>query len=244
VVLEPGLGESAAAMARWIAPDVARTTTVCVFDRAGHGRSEPGRATPAAAARDLHVLLERAHVPKPYVLAGHSLGGMFALSYAHRYPAEVAGVALIDSMHPHQTSPLTTMSPLLALLPTLARTGIARLLVDPKDGPPVEQARRFARDVAGMPAEQNDAAKLTTLGDRPLAVITAGKGSAAGWNAKQDDLAALSTASIHRIVAGSTHQSLIDDQGDAAQSSRGVRDVVNAVRARLDQRAAGKPAQR
>jgi hypothetical protein len=78
VILEPGLGESARAMARWIAPDVARTTTVVVYDRAGHGRSDAEPAAGADAARDLHVLLERAHVPGPYVLAGHSLGGMFA----------------------------------------------------------------------------------------------------------------------------------------------------------------------
>jgi pimeloyl-ACP methyl ester carboxylesterase len=249
VVLEPGLGESASAMARWIAPDVARTTTVCAYDRAGHGRSDPAPATPADAARDLHVLLERAHVPKPYVLAGHSLGGMFALSYTYRYPEHVAGVTLLDSMHPHQTSPLTGMNPLLAILPTLARTGLARLLVDPKDGPPVEQARQFARDVAGMPAEQNEAAKLTTLGDRPLTVVTAGTGSAAGWRAKQDDLAALSTNGVHRIIAGSTHQSLIDDQADAAQSSRAVRNVVEAVRlgapmVAIEHRSAERPATR
>ena len=73
-------------MGRWIAPDVARTTTVCVYDRAGHGRSDAALAKHADAARDLHVLLERAHVPGPYVLAGHSPGGMFALSYTHRYP--------------------------------------------------------------------------------------------------------------------------------------------------------------
>ena len=101
VVLEPGLGESASAIARRIAPEVARTTRVCVYDRAGHGRSDV--APNADAARDLHVLLERAHVPGPYVMAGHSLGGAFVLSYAHRYPSQVGGVVLLDSMHPHQT---------------------------------------------------------------------------------------------------------------------------------------------
>ena len=129
VILEPGLGESAPAMARWIAPDVARTTTVVVYDRAGHGRSDAEPAAGADAARDLHVLLERAHVPGPYVLAGHSLGGMFALSYAHRYPAEVGGIVLLDSMHPHQHNAFAGMDPLLALVPTLARTGLASLLV-------------------------------------------------------------------------------------------------------------------
>ncbi len=81
-----------------------------------------------------------------------------------------------------------------------------------------------------MPAELDRAAELTSLGDRPLAVITAGAGSAAGWSGQQDDLATLSSHSVHRIVAGSTHQSLIDDERDAAQSSRAIGDVVTAVR--------------
>lgn len=61
------------------------------------------------------MLLERSHIPGPYVIAAHSLGGMYALGYA------------LDSMHPQQTSMLAGADPLLGLLPTLARTGIARL---------------------------------------------------------------------------------------------------------------------
>ena len=80
-----------------------------------------------------------------------------------------------------------------------------------------------------MPAELNRAAKLTSLGDRPLAVVTAGTGSAAGWAGEQNDLATLSSNSVHRTVAGATHQSLIDDKRDAAQSSRAIGDVVRAV---------------
>src|SRR4051794_6208786 len=131
VVLEPGLGESASAIARRIAPEVARTTRVCVYDRAGHGRSDV--APDADAARDLHVLLERAHVPGPYVLAGRSLGGMFVLGYAHRYPSQVGGVVLLDSMHPRQTHTAADMGLVLDVVPTVARAGLARLLVNPKD---------------------------------------------------------------------------------------------------------------
>jgi pimeloyl-ACP methyl ester carboxylesterase len=229
VVLEPGLGESASAIARRIAPDVARTTRVCVYDRAGHGRSDV--APDADAARDLHVLLERAHVPAPYVMAGHSLGGMFVLSYADRYPSQVGGVVLLDSMHPRQShTAASDMGPVLAVVPTLARTGLARLLVDPRDGEPTAQARQFVRDVEQMPAQLNRAAKLTSLGNRPLGVVTAGKDSQPGWAAHQNDLATLSSNSFHRTVAGSTHQSLIDDQRDAAASSRAIRDIVIAVR--------------
>jgi pimeloyl-ACP methyl ester carboxylesterase len=216
-------------MARWIAPDVARTATVCAYDRAGHGRSDAAPAQGADAAHDLHVLLGRAHVPGPYVLAGHSLGGMFALSYAHRYPAQVGGVVLLDSMHPHQHNAFAGTDRLLAVVPTLARMGLARLLADPKDGRPTKQAAEFVRDVDAMPAQLDRAAKLTSLGDRPLAVLTAGTGSEPGWTGEQNDLATLSTNSIHRTVARATHQSLIDDKSDAAQSSRAIGDVVRAV---------------
>src|SRR4051794_31898442 len=66
VVLEPGLGESATAMARWIAPSVAPTTRICAYDHAGHGHSDPAPGNRDDAARDLHVLLERSHIPGPY----------------------------------------------------------------------------------------------------------------------------------------------------------------------------------
>jgi pimeloyl-ACP methyl ester carboxylesterase len=229
VILEPGLGESAGEMGRLIAPEVARTTTVVVYDRAGHGRSDAEPAAGVDAARDLHVLLRRAHVPGPYVLAGHSLGGMFALSYAHRYPAEVGGIVLLDSMHPHQHNAFAGTDPLLALVPTLARTGLASLLFDRKDGDPTAQARQLVRDIEEMPAELNRAAKLTSLGNKPLIVLSAGTGSLPGWAAQQNDLARLSTNSVHRTIPGATHASLIDDHVYAAQSSRAIRDVVKAA---------------
>src|SRR3954468_3103982 len=229
VILEPGLGESAGAMARWIAPDVARTTTVVVYDRAGHGRSDAEPAAGADAARDLHVLLQRAHVPGPYVLAGHSLGGMFALSYAHRYPAEVGGIVLLDSMHPRQHNAFAGADPLLALVPTLARTGLFNVLFDRKDGDPSAQTRQLVRDVEEMPAELNRAAQLTSPGNKPLIVLSAGTGSLPGWAGQQNGLARLSTDSLHRTIPGATHASLINDTTDAARSSGAIRDVVKAV---------------
>jgi pimeloyl-ACP methyl ester carboxylesterase len=108
---------------------------------------EPGLGESAGAMSQL----ERSRIPSPYVLAGHSLGGMYALSYAHRYPAQVAGIVLLDSMHPKQTGMLAGADPLLAMLPTLARTALARLFFHPKDGAP--QARRFVRDVHELPAD-------------------------------------------------------------------------------------------
>jgi pimeloyl-ACP methyl ester carboxylesterase len=216
-------------MARWVAPDVARSTTVCVYDQAGHGHSDPAPAR-VDAARDLHVLLARAHVAGPYLLAGHSLGGMFALDYARRYPAQVAGVVLVDSMHPKQANAFAGVSPLLSLIPTLSRTGLPELLFDRKDGDPGAQARQLGRDIAEMPAVLDRASKLTSLGDRPLAVISAGKGYLDGWPAEQADLARLSSNTVHRTIAGATHASLVIDQRDAAESGRAIRDIVAAVR--------------
>lgn len=97
VILQAGLGESSSSWSR-IAPAVAKTTTVCTYDRAGHGRSDEaaGPQDGIALATDLHTLLERAGVPGPYVLVGHSSGGPYVRVFAARYLDEVAGMVLLD----------------------------------------------------------------------------------------------------------------------------------------------------
>jgi hypothetical protein len=111
----------------------------------------------------------------------------------------------------------------------LSSRGVACPPSDPNDGKPTAQARQFARDVSEMPAVFSRAAKLTSLGDRPLAVVTAGEGSQAGWAKQQARLATLSSNSVHRTIAGSTHTSLVAEQHDATQSSRAIGDVVQAL---------------
>ena len=98
VVLQSGLGESSSYWAR-IAPAVAASTTVCTYDRAGHGRSDEaaGPQDGIALATDLHTLLERAGVAGPYVLVGHSSGGPYVRVFAARYPDQVAGMVLLDA---------------------------------------------------------------------------------------------------------------------------------------------------
>ena len=102
VVLEAGLGEPSPMMAGWIAPAVAGNTKVCVYDRAGRGWSEPAAAPQdgLATAAALHTLLARAHVGGPYVLAGHSTGGVYTQIFAAAYPGQVAGMVLLDSQPP------------------------------------------------------------------------------------------------------------------------------------------------
>jgi pimeloyl-ACP methyl ester carboxylesterase len=139
VVLEPAAGEMSSNLG-WITPAVARDTRVCVYDRAGRGWSEPASTAQDGAqiATDLHTLLQRGHVPGPYVLAGHSFGGLYVLTFAARYPEEVAGMVLVDSTAPASAANPDTpsaghggssdaMSRVSALVSTAARLGLGRL---------------------------------------------------------------------------------------------------------------------
>ncbi|MCX6024566.1 MAG: alpha/beta hydrolase, partial [Chloroflexi bacterium] len=86
VVIDAGLGDWSASWGSWVQPDVAKTTRVCAYDRAGMGYSEPGPPPRSAEhfAQELHTLLHQGGVPGPYVLVGHSLGGLTARVFAHQ----------------------------------------------------------------------------------------------------------------------------------------------------------------
>jgi pimeloyl-ACP methyl ester carboxylesterase len=252
VVLEPGGGASSSDFA-WIAPVVARDTTVCVYDRAGRGWSEaadsPQDGTHIAA--DLHTLLDRAHVPGPYVLAGHSFGGLYVQSFAAQFPDQVAGMVLLDSTAPKPGPPPTdtqsseVVGRLSGLVSAVAHLGVGRLIAQSSSGslPPRAQdesdahastARHLASFLKEFLAEANtsmqEASSLTTLGSKPLIVVTAEEGiTDPEWHAKQDRMATLSTKSLHRH-ANATHQSLLDDEADSAAASQAILDVVAAIR--------------
>lgn len=97
VVIDTGIGDGAA---RWIAfqDQIARYTRVCTYDRAGYGSSEPGPMPRHGeqVADELARLMEKAKVKEPYVIVGHSLGGLHAQILAGRYPERVAGLILLD----------------------------------------------------------------------------------------------------------------------------------------------------
>ncbi len=101
VILEPGQGGVSSDFG-WITPAVARDSTVCVYDRPGRGWSDATDVPQDGdrIAADLHTLLDRAHVPGPYVLAGHSFGGLYVLRFAAMFPDQVAGLVLLDSTAP------------------------------------------------------------------------------------------------------------------------------------------------
>jgi pimeloyl-ACP methyl ester carboxylesterase len=98
VVLDAGSGGFSAQWVR-VQREVSDTTRVCAYDRAGMGWSEMGPEPRDAKqiSSELHTLLTKAGIDRPYVLVGHSFGGMYMQTYAARYPEEVAGVALVDS---------------------------------------------------------------------------------------------------------------------------------------------------
>src|SRR5207302_3509910 len=102
-------GDWSATWSSRVQPGVAESTRVCTYDRAGYGYSEPGPLPRTAdrIAQELHILLQHADIPGPYVIVGHSLGGAHARVFAHEYPAEVAGVVLIESMNPRAAAPST-----------------------------------------------------------------------------------------------------------------------------------------
>jgi pimeloyl-ACP methyl ester carboxylesterase len=251
VVLSNGLGEVSASWARITGP-AAATTRVCAYDRAGQGWSDDA-ASPQdglQSAKDLHTLLAAAGEHGPVVMVGHSTGGTYAMTYAASYPDQVAGLVLLDSSSPEQftrmpayPSQYALMRRGLALLPTLHRLGLNQLLAPASHLPKpaadtvtalssTTQASRNQRDeVSVIPEVFTQAQALTTLDDRPLAVLTAGENSRGtdGWAAAQDALAALSTNRIHRTV-DSSHTGLLEDVRPAAQSVRAITDVIASVR--------------
>lgn len=251
VVLENGLGEDTPSWA-WIVKNVVRDTRVCVYDRAGQGWSESaaGPQDGVQVAADLHILLERAAVPGPYVLAGHSVGGTYVLTFAARYPRQVAGMVLLDSSTPYQFTALpdypaayASARRLSALLPPLARVGLLRLAPGGFGGlPPQARSQELAlaatareassqrAEWAELPAVFTRAQALTSLGGKPLIVVTAGLGQQAGWAAAQHQLARLSSNSAQRTVAAADHTALLYNEAMSANSSQAIRDVVAAVR--------------
>lgn len=105
VVMESGLGDPSLIWAL-VQPELAKTTRVCVYDRGGLGWSDlsPRPRTAENIVNELHTLLTQAEIAGPYVLVGHSIGGVYMRLYAQAYPDDVAGMVLVDSSHEEQNS--------------------------------------------------------------------------------------------------------------------------------------------
>ena len=137
VVFDAALGGSSLSWTL-VQPAVARLTRVCSYDRAGFGWSDAGPLprTAGRLAHELHQLLRAAGVPPPYVLVGHSYGGLVMRLFASHHATEVAGLVLIEPAIPEEwVDPTDQQRALLArgaglcrYGSTAARLGLARLV--------------------------------------------------------------------------------------------------------------------
>jgi pimeloyl-ACP methyl ester carboxylesterase len=225
VVLEAGFGTDTVS---WedVQPQLGRTTRTCAYDRAGIGNSValPGVHDARDEIDDLKRLVDNAHIAAPYVLVGHSYGGLLARLFARAHPAQVAGIVLVDAMGRDQTRRTLAVWP-RSQLPAVRRT----------QATPV-------RDGVDLAAGEALASRISSLGDVPLVVITAGSESWEGapprlaraldrtWTTMQDELAALSPDHVHVVALRSDHF-VQGSNGQPLVVIRAVRAVVAAARA-------------
>jgi pimeloyl-ACP methyl ester carboxylesterase len=181
VVLDAGSPDPSSVW-RWVQPAISRFTRVCAYDRAGIGRSARApagpRRTAQTQARELRELLRRAHVAGPYVVVGHSWGGLLARLFADDYRRDTAGLVLVDAT----TFPYLTPAALQHLPRKRTREGI---------------------DIRAAVAES---AAVTSLGDLPLVVLGSGRpGLDPRLLEAQDAEARLSSDAINAVARRSTH---------------------------------------
>lgn len=239
VVIDAGWGAWSLEWSQ-VQAEVAKTTRVCTYDRAGMGYSEAGPLPRNAEqfARELHTLLERANVTGPYVMVGHSLGGLPVRVFVHNYPAEVAGVVLVDSMSPRQMtqppSEIESQTPAqsngVSLPYLVARIGLVRVLAKqlitqglPPEAQPAYNAfsvtprsiQAWADEGTGLQQSLAQADAVKSFGDLPLIVLTGVINELAGWQTWQTELLQLSSNSRQIVVENSGHNIHLD-QPEAA----------------------------
>ena len=202
VVLETGAITPGLMWAR-VQDAVAGFSRVCLYDRAGYGWSDPasGERSVEQRVQELHTLLHKADVPQPYVLVGHSYGGIMARIYARNYRDEVAGMVLVDSaeegvhLRPDVLSLYSKMLRVMAVMGAISRFGLWRfwqpLALDADSGFSLQvrsalnalmlrhDSSKAGRDE--IESLERDAPALTalgaagSLGSLPLVVINHGK---------------------------------------------------------------------
>jgi pimeloyl-ACP methyl ester carboxylesterase len=188
VILEAGYGNSGGIWSEQprlgqtpVASGVASFTHVCVYDRPGTGLApnDSERSTlsdPVAQPRtapdvvaDLHTLLHSAGVPGPYVLAGHSMGGLFVRLYASTYPEDVAGLALVDARPDGLFARLQTQ------LTSEQWRALMWILLTPPDREGVDRYDLEDYDVSSLDSVMSGAASTIPLGNMPVAVVAHGE---------------------------------------------------------------------
>jgi pimeloyl-ACP methyl ester carboxylesterase len=205
-----------------VQPEVAKFTRVCVYDRAGLGKSER-RSNPSYPSeeivKDLHALLVNARVAPPLVLVGHSFGGMNVRLYASKYPKEVVGMVLVDSVHEDEMDRWVAMMPpeIKQQLTNADKAQLARLAISEGQ----LRAAHWHSDIPLVVLTHG----VVSPGDYGIASMSA-KGEELRQQ-MQEALARLSSKSKHIIAEKSGHYI----QGDQPQLViDSVRQVVEATR--------------
>jgi pimeloyl-ACP methyl ester carboxylesterase len=215
VILEPDLGEPIVEGINWyyVRSAIEKTYRICVYERAALGSSDAPPAKPRTSfdmVDDLLALLIYADVPGPYVLVGHNVGGFNVLQYASQFPEQVAGIVLVDSMHPdYRTETLTVLPLETPDEPDSLRS--TRLLLS-----------EFVIDTPesmDLIASAEQIRRHTLPGDLPLVVIThspdwripdlapdVAEKIEEVWQRLQKDLIGLSSNSSHVIATGPGHE--------------------------------------
>ena len=232
--VKPDAGEA-------VYPQVAAFTRVCAYDRPGttlgidqfsRSDSVPMPRTAADAVADLHALLGAAAMPPPYVLAGHSTGGLIARLFASTYPKEVVGLVLVDAIPEGVQAAMT---------PKQWKIYDRLLLTDPpKELAGYKELETIDFDVSFN--QMRAASKATPLDPIPFIVISKGKPFALppglpdwlpatleqAWTKGQDELAQLLPNTPHRIATKSSHYVEIEEPQLVTDA---IRQVVEAARA-------------
>jgi pimeloyl-ACP methyl ester carboxylesterase len=256
VILEGGAGLGSVTWG-WVQPRVAEIARVVAYDRAGVGWSDPGPAPRDGQriAAELHSALAAADIRPPYVLVGHSFGGLYVRIFADQYPDDVVGMVLVDATHPDQMerSPregqaIATTERTMRIFDVLAHVGLLRV-ANPAAlfmaGLPAAQdaeLRAYAANGFARAAQAEMAAivdhtfpqvrRTRDLGARPLVVLSAGQTLAQDpvFLDLHQELAALSRNGIHRVVDGASHADMVLNATFAEATISAIEDVVHAAR--------------
>lgn len=250
VVLEAGSGGYSL---EWdlVQREVATFTRVASYDRAGYGWSGTGAKprTGGRIAEELHKLLKNAEIPPPYVLVGHSIGGYFIREFTRRYPDEVAGMVLIDSVHPEQWQKrgMTQIDQgrNMRLIAGLARLGVLRFaawvrlrgLAFSSFARAAYQARIangiYHAVVSEVESVEQEGKLDRLLGDKPLVVLSRTPQNAPLSRMLQNfqtDLLRISSQSKAMVANKSQHYVHLDEPSSVINA---IRYVVDQVRERM-----------
>ena len=240
---------------------IEQTNHVCSYDRAGNGWSEAvaGSRDGLTLVRELHALLEKANIPGPYVLAGHSLGGVLDVIYASQYPSDVLGVILVDPAVPSKFTSRDSYDKFVVqnqsayvIVAALARVGLVRPVVNGEFQvygyptaviPELTALKAKSQGVDTWDAEVRLAQwdlyqqlqAAANLGRLPVVVLWASHPeiTAPADRERLQDIWALlpirSSNKVVRVVDGATHGSIIGQPEYVTQIYQAVQDVIRSA---------------